>query len=334
VATNQQQRVTVIIPTYNRSEWLRGAIDSVLGQTRADFRVLVSDNASTDDTPEVVASYDDPRIEYVRQPRNLELNEHWNGCIARAETEYLFLLPDDDRMAPDLLERTVPVLDAHPRAGLVHGRVDVVDAAGAIIAAGHDMTGLERDTVESGHEFIRRSFDMSYRVHASTALIRTEALRDVRLEREDYPLTDLGLWMRVALRWDIAFVAHTLAAYTVHAASYSAGAADVTDGGYIQNVDRIVKAREVKLRLLREHGRGIAGARRLRARADRALRAELLVQAAHATVPDRRLRPTLRALGRCAAIDRAVALEPAAWKLFLGSVLGRRVVAAVKEVTA
>jgi hypothetical protein len=235
-------------------------------------------------------------------------------------------------MRPDLLERTVPVLEANPRAGLVHGRVDVIDAAGVVIAAGHDMTDLPGDAVESGEEFIARSMDMSYRVHASTALMRTAAFRDERLEQEDFPLTDLGLWMRVALRWDIAFVAHTLAAYTVHEASYSSGAADVTDGGYIQNVDRIVKSREVKLRLLSEHG--VAGRARLQRRADRAQRAELLVQAAHATLPDRRIRPTLRALWRCAEIDRAIALEPAAWKLFVGSIIGRRVVAALKEVTA
>ena len=60
-------RTTILIPTYNRARWLPGAIESVLAQTERDFTLVISDNASTDETPEVVARYDDPRITYVRR---------------------------------------------------------------------------------------------------------------------------------------------------------------------------------------------------------------------------------------------------------------------------
>ena len=63
-------RVTVFIPTYNRARLLPEAIKSVLTQTYDDFKLVVSDNASDDSTPQVVASFDDPRLEYVRQPEN------------------------------------------------------------------------------------------------------------------------------------------------------------------------------------------------------------------------------------------------------------------------
>ena len=79
--------------------------------------MLVSDNASTDETPAVVAGFEDPRLSYVRLDRNVELNEHFNRCIDRVESEYLFLLPDDDRMLPELLEVAVPLLDAHRALG-------------------------------------------------------------------------------------------------------------------------------------------------------------------------------------------------------------------------
>ena len=63
-------RLTIGLPTYNRAKYLREAIDSVLGQTFADFTLVISDNASTDETPEIVASYDDSRIVYRRHETN------------------------------------------------------------------------------------------------------------------------------------------------------------------------------------------------------------------------------------------------------------------------
>ena len=79
-------RVTVFIPTYNRARLLPEAIESVLAQTYDDFRLEVSDNASDDATPEVVASFDDPRLEYVRQPENLGLLGNHNWFLAAART--------------------------------------------------------------------------------------------------------------------------------------------------------------------------------------------------------------------------------------------------------
>jgi glycosyltransferase involved in cell wall biosynthesis len=324
-------RVVVLIPTYNRAQWLGGAIESILAQTHRDFRLIVSDNASTDETAEVVARYDDPRISYVRRENNCGLNEHYNSWFRGLDAEFLFIVPDDDRLLPDALETTLAALEANPRAALVHGQVDVIDEHDGLIAAAHDMTGLPGDTVESGAEFIRRSMEMSYRVHASTVNLRTAAVREVLLDERDYPVTDLGHWMRVALDWDLVFLARPLARYRVHGGAYSAGAASVTDGGYIQGTERIEKFLEVKLRFIAEHAERLNGVRGLRRRARRAFRRELLDHAAHATFPERRPGATLRALRGCARLDAAIALEPPAWRLLAGSLLGRRAVAALRH---
>jgi glycosyltransferase involved in cell wall biosynthesis len=327
-------RVTIVIPTYNRASLLGGAIESVLAQTREDFELIVSDNASTDGTRETVRRFDDPRLTYVLQESNLDLNAHFNLWIERATSEYLLLLPDDDRLAPGALEATVAALDASPEAALAHGAVDIVDAEGNVIAAHHCMTGLREDTVEPGARFIRESMSAGYRVHASTALIRTAALAHHRLEQTDFPLTDFGLWLRMAADWDIAYVDRTLARYMVHGDSYSSGAAALTDGGYIQTSDRVVRAYEVKVRFVRDHAASLSDPDELLARARRALRRELVEQAAHATLPERRVVPTARALSACTRITPSVLLEPAAYKLAIGSLLGPRVVSALKEVTA
>jgi hypothetical protein len=330
-STVERTRVAVLIPTYNRARWLGGAIDSILAQTYGDFRLIVSDNASTDDTAEVVARYDDPRLSYVRRERNCGLNAHYNSWFEAIDADFLYIVPDDDRLLPDALELTLAALEANPRAALVHGQVDVVDEDGAVIAAAHDMTGLTGDATETGREFIRRSMEMSYRVHASTVLLRTAAVRTVLLDERDYPVTDLGHWMRVALDWELVYLARPIARYRIHDGAYSAGAAQVTEGGYIQGTERIEKFLEVKLRFLDEHGGQLADMSALRRAAERAFRRELIEHAAHATFPERRLGPTVRTLRACARRDRATLREPAAVRLLVGALLGARNVTVIKR---
>jgi glycosyltransferase involved in cell wall biosynthesis len=326
-------RVTIFVPTYNRARWLPEAIESALAQTYEDFVLLVSDNCSTDGTREVVESFEDPRLVYIRQDEHLDLNDHFNRCYARAETEYMFLIPDDDVMEPDALEQTVAVLDANPRVGLVHGCAQLVDEHGTTIAGAHDMTQLGEDRVESGEEFIRRAIDQGYRVHASTALLRTSAFADVRLRDDEFPVTDVGLWLRLALSWDIAFLARTLAVVRVHPGAYTADGRGVTRGGYVQQLDVIEKLVEVKLRFVDEFEDRLRETDDLRRIARAAYRRDLLELAGHMTIPERRLLDTIRTLGGLAHRNPSILAEARAWRLLGASVLGRRAVERIKRQT-
>ena len=116
-------KLTVGIPTFNRAAWLRETIESVLAQTFTSFRLIVSDNASDDDTPEVVRSFGDERIDYVRSERNVGPIGNLNRLIRLADTEFLVLLPDDDVLYPghlgaavEVLERLAPSVLCTPRS--------------------------------------------------------------------------------------------------------------------------------------------------------------------------------------------------------------------------
>ncbi len=112
-------KVTVGIPTYNRASLLDETIRSVLGQQFADFRLVVSDNASDDGTSELVGSFADPRLAYVRSERNVGMIANLNRLIALTETEFLLLLPDDDIVYPGYLgsvDRSTPPSASRPRA--------------------------------------------------------------------------------------------------------------------------------------------------------------------------------------------------------------------------
>jgi glycosyltransferase involved in cell wall biosynthesis len=118
-AQGTQPRVSVVMPVFNRPGYIATAIESVLAQTYADFELLVIDDGSTDHTPEVVASFRDPRIRLVRHPQNLGITATRSHGLELARGEYVATLDSDDWAHPLRLARQVAFLDAHPDHALV-----------------------------------------------------------------------------------------------------------------------------------------------------------------------------------------------------------------------
>jgi glycosyltransferase involved in cell wall biosynthesis len=326
-----EARVTVLIPTYNRSHWLRDAVASVLAQPDP-FLLIVSDNASTDDTPAVVAEFSDPRLHYVRRSTNIGLVEHFNWCLEQVDTEFVHVIPDDDAVYPQFLSTCVPVLDRHPNVGVVHTGFDIIDDNDVMLDAGVNLVA-DVDVVETGAEFIRRSMATLWRIHATTAVVRTKAFRDGGLFRlEDLPGPDFGLWFRVALDWDIAYVARPLVRYRVHGHSYSAALGGFASGRYMNDFDHPTQMLEVKLRFLARYGDRLDDVGRLRTIAVRSRRADLVEKISDMTYPDRPVGRTLRLVADAAHIDRAVLVHSRVYRLVVVALLGPRVARGLRAV--
>ena len=318
-------RITVVIPTFNRARFLPGAIESVLAQTYGDFRLLVADNASTDGTAEIVARYDDPRIDYVRRPQNLGITANHNLALRDVTSEYCLIVPDDDVLFPQTLERTVAALDANPRAGMVHARFSVLGEEGAVLKEVNDWTyGLDADTVEPGETFVRESMLWSCRVCASTALMRMAALPEPPFDQDDFPAIDFGMWLRMALDWEMAFLAEPLAGYRIHGATHSAAFGPPHGAGYTMGKEIVTRVHDVKLRFAERFQHRLDDVADLRDRAARCQRRELIWMVRNETLPERGFRRTVRALAAGLRIDPRLAVEPNAWSLLMGSVLGPR----------
>ena len=329
---NSPATVSVIIPTYNRAHWLGGAIQSVLDQTYEDFVLMVSDNASTDHTREVVESFSDPRISYVGRPENVGILKNHNLSLDAVSTKYALILPDDDLLYPEILERTVAVLDQHPNAGMVHCAFDVIAASGETVTPCTNWTyGLQGDTVEPGHAFVRESMVFSCRVCASTALMRMDALKANRFDPADFPAIDFGMWLRMAVDWDMAFVDEPLAGYRIHGQSHSAGFGPPVPDGYVQDLDIVTKLKDLKLRFLDRYGARLPDPDKLRRLAGAGMRRELVLRVKGHTLPERRLSPTVRMLAGAVRLDPRLALEPAALRVLAASLLTPRVVDRLKD---
>lgn len=114
---NARPEFTVGVPTFNRADhFLPHTLRVLLRQTFADFEILVSDNAADDDTAQVVARFDDPRIRYVRRPERIEPGAHFAAMAAEARGRFFVLNQDDDLLHLEFLRRAFSGLSAHPQA--------------------------------------------------------------------------------------------------------------------------------------------------------------------------------------------------------------------------
>jgi glycosyltransferase involved in cell wall biosynthesis len=118
--TQNQPRVTIGIPTYNGGPYLRDCLNDILAQTYQDYAVIISDNASTDETADIARDFaaKDPRFRYLRQNKKCGVLLNFHAVARTAETPFFIWHADDDAWAPNYLEELVALLDKNPSAKL------------------------------------------------------------------------------------------------------------------------------------------------------------------------------------------------------------------------
>lgn len=125
-------KLSFILPAW-KSRFLKEAVGSIVAQTCPDWELVVVDDCSPEPLREIVASFDDPRIRYVRNERNLggqNLVRQWNHCITFATGDFLVLAADDDLYRPTFCEEVVRLAEKYPQVDLIHSSVEQIDEEG------------------------------------------------------------------------------------------------------------------------------------------------------------------------------------------------------------
>jgi glycosyltransferase involved in cell wall biosynthesis len=216
------RRVSIGIPTINRSSLALRAIRSALAQTYSDVEVIVSDDASTDDTVARLQELDDPRLVLLQQKKRLGLVRNFDFCLRHATGEFFLLLGDDDVLLPNAIERLVkPFLlgeDAVPASA-----VGVVWCPCRIASAENSQfwTTEPGPEVESVASLLAALFAGSRGPRLSSILLRTrDAIAVGGYETKFGDLCDIGNWARAALLREYAVcIPEPLVQYTNHLGS-------------------------------------------------------------------------------------------------------------------
>ncbi|MDQ2833206.1 MAG: glycosyltransferase family 2 protein [Acidobacteriota bacterium] len=211
-------RVDIIIPAYNAAKYLPTAIESVVSQTFEDWRILLVDDGSTDNTVEVVAPYIESlgaRIKYVKQS-NRGLPAARNMAIRHSSAEFLALLDADDVWLPSRLYESMRCFEDRPQVGLAYGRISRIDQAGRLL----DTWG--GNNAWAAGKIARYIYMLKVQLPCPTMTFRRKCVEEVGGFDETMRATeDRDLWFRIAERYDVACSSQVLAHYRTSPGSMS-----------------------------------------------------------------------------------------------------------------
>ncbi len=202
-------RVSICIPTYNMGRYIGLAVESALKQSFADVEVLVCDNASTDETSKVLASFQDKRLKIVRHPENIGMISNFNKTIELSTAPLIKFLEADDLLEVDCVAHMVAMMDRYPRVGVVSVGRTLIDAEGSVLGK-HSKSQTE---VVDGKVLLARLRRMGNEVGTPTdVMVRRILLQEVGAFDPAYQtyLNDWDLWIRCAERTEFGFVGECL----------------------------------------------------------------------------------------------------------------------------
>jgi glycosyltransferase involved in cell wall biosynthesis len=130
-------RFSVVIPLYNKENFIENTIQSLLNQTFSDFEVLVVNDCSTDTSEQLVARFDDPRINIIQHSVNKGLSASRNTGIKSANANYIAFLDADDLWKPSFLEKIDVLINQYPEASLFATKYEVLHKKNRIVT--HDF---------------------------------------------------------------------------------------------------------------------------------------------------------------------------------------------------
>jgi hypothetical protein len=268
-------RVSLAMSCHNYGRYLNTAIDSIIHQRGCDLEVIVIDDASTDETADVLRGYrDDPRVRAVRHEERRGHLRSNNEGLALARGEFVGIFDADDFLLKhDAVARKVDVFDRHPSVGLVYSAYMLVDEKDAPFRL---FRPWPSDYVRSGLEEFTHLINACYVPHSSTLVRRA---RHERLD-EVYDLTlphagDWDIWLRIAARSDVGYIAEPLQAYRQHRSQMSShtNSPRTASGDLLRVIDKAFAALEPDAARRLEHLRkgAITNALLHQTRTDRSL---------------------------------------------------------------
>ena len=189
-------KVSIGLPVYNGGNFLAEALDSILSQTYTDFELIISDNASTDETGQIARKYanKDQRVRYYHNEQNLGASWNFNRVFQLSSGKYFKWAAHDDLIAPDFLMRCVDVLDQNTDVVLAHSKAKIIDEHGECIQDyGVKLRTWSEKAHVRFHDLLNKNLGFEI-----FGLIRTGALKMTPLFG-NYAYTEKVLLLRLGL---------------------------------------------------------------------------------------------------------------------------------------
>ncbi len=209
-------KVSFIVPCYNLAHLLPDCVNSILAQTYEDFEILIMDDCSPDNTPEVARSFNDVRVVHVRNEVNLRHLQNYNKGIDRCRGKYVWLISADDLLRQRyILEKYVTLMESHPEVGYVFCPGFGLRDREETCLLEYSCHGKE-DTIFDGRKFLAKLLEGNS-VIAASGMVRKQLYESYGAFPLDLPYAgDWYLWCLFALYADVGYFAEPMVGYREH----------------------------------------------------------------------------------------------------------------------
>ncbi|MEO1858120.1 MAG: glycosyltransferase family A protein [Rubritalea sp.] len=212
-----QPSVVIVIPVYNAGMFLKEAIDSCLRQTYQALRIVVINDASTDNIAELLGSYDDAAaLEVITNHENKGKGRSLNTLLPLLTESYIALMDADDVMYPERIEKQVAFMEKHPGLGASSGFMDYISSTGKIIGKARSDLLSEEDA----QQYVKQNDPFA--IFCPCAMLRAEIFKDPDLlfRPQFWPADDVDLWNRIHEKgWQVFLQPEPLMQYRIHGSS-------------------------------------------------------------------------------------------------------------------
>ncbi|MBK5240997.1 glycosyltransferase [Clostridium sp.] len=203
--------VSILIPTYNRAIFLEKCIKSALNQTYGNLEIIISDNCSTDNTEEIVSKYNDTKIRYVKNFRNIGPILNWKNALMKSKGKYCVILCDDDYFIDnEYVQNAINLFTKDNSINLV-----ITDC---VLGRKQQVsTNISLKQVTDGKEFLRNFWSKNYHIPViSNVFIREEAMKINAFSNNSILYSDIELWLMLMCNGNVGYINKQSVYYNFH----------------------------------------------------------------------------------------------------------------------
>ena len=204
-------RISVVMPLYNGEKYLREAIDSILNQTYANFELLLINDASKDSTENIILSYDDSRIIYVKNEENLGLIKTLNKGFDLSRGEFIARMDQDDISTPDRFEKQVSIFEKNSKIGVCGTLFTPFGKDGKFKTIDHPEL----------HKDIKIHLLTACVIGHPTVMLRKDVVENLRYDENYQAAEDYELWTRLVKSTEFYNIQESLLHYRIHETNMS-----------------------------------------------------------------------------------------------------------------
>ena len=205
--------LTIVMPAYSAAKYIRGTIQSICDQSFTQWKLIVINDASKDETAAIVQSFSDPRITLITNEQNLRVAKTMNKGIAMVDTPYFARIDSDDLCQPEHFQKHIDFFEQNPDIAICGSNVITID----------ENNNFNRNWYyETTPEMIKASAVFGCPFIQSSVMFRTEVIKALGGYREEMELIeDYELWLRAIQQYKCANLPELLIKYRIHTGNMS-----------------------------------------------------------------------------------------------------------------